>query len=296
MPAFEPRRGKRVEHERLDPLKRSGSWGQGCPVHRDHPVDRRHTALWGKIWQEAVRRATSVTSTIPSLNTSRFSDAPLASKFTSRCRPPAAHFYFLARGEISRSRDLCQICARELLIWTFWQIWGDERTVSYLESTTVEVPIPSLATTFSITYRHFKTEFHSVSFQNFWSAGCVCGINLGFGAVFRHPRHSAAEKLIYTRRSVKQLVLALEEFRARNRFPLPSGSIGHLDTHGQGDVHRHRRDGRAGTKYHPRTRRRRLGTRAEERGALRPAGWTTESHFRSGANDPPSRASEEGLP
>jgi hypothetical protein len=155
-----------------------------------------------------------VTSTIPSLNTSRFSDAPLASKFTSRCRPPAAHFYFLARGEISRSRDLCQICARELLIWTFWQIWGDERTVSYLESTTVEVPIPSLATTFSITYRHFKTEFHSVSFQNFWSAGCVCGINLGFGAVFRHPRHSAAEKLIYTRRSVKQLVLALEEFRS----------------------------------------------------------------------------------
>jgi hypothetical protein len=97
-------------------------------------------------------------------------------------------------------------------------------------------------------------------------------------------------------RSVNQLVLALEEFRARNRFPLPSGSIGHLDTHGQGDVHRHRRDGRAGTKYHPRTRRRRLGTRAEERGALRPAGWTTESHFRSGANDPPSRASEEGLP
>ena len=31
--------------------------------------------------------------------------------------------------------------------------------------------IPSLATTFSKNYGHFKTDFHSVSFQNFSSAG-----------------------------------------------------------------------------------------------------------------------------
>jgi hypothetical protein len=31
--------------------------------------------------------------------------------------------------------------------------------------------IPSLATTFSITYKHAKAQFHSVSFQNFWLGG-----------------------------------------------------------------------------------------------------------------------------
>jgi len=37
--------------------------------------------------------------------------------------------------------------------------------------------IPSLGTAFSITYSCSKTEFHSVSFQNFWSTG---GMNFGF--------------------------------------------------------------------------------------------------------------------
>jgi len=45
--------------------------------------------------------------------------------------------------------NLCQICARELLIWTVWQVWGDEKTVSYVVSTPVGVSIPSLATVFN---------------------------------------------------------------------------------------------------------------------------------------------------
>lgn len=66
----------------------------------------------------------SVTLAIPSLNASRFSDTPLASTFTSRCRPPAAHFLFSSEKAKSAAHA---ICARELLIWTFWQIWEDEK-------------------------------------------------------------------------------------------------------------------------------------------------------------------------
>jgi hypothetical protein len=32
--------------------------------------------------------------------------------------------------------------------------------------------IPSLATTFSSTYRLLETQFHSISFQNFWPDSC----------------------------------------------------------------------------------------------------------------------------
>jgi hypothetical protein len=39
--------------------------------------------------------------------------------------------------------NLCQICARTLLIWHIWTIWGDQRTISYTELTAVVVPIPS---------------------------------------------------------------------------------------------------------------------------------------------------------
>jgi hypothetical protein len=54
---------------------------------------------------------------------SRSSNAPVACKLTSRRRPPAALFNFLERRRNQPLRDLCQICARPLLIWTFWQIW-----------------------------------------------------------------------------------------------------------------------------------------------------------------------------
>ena len=36
-----------------------------------------------------------------------------------------------------------------MLIWRIWTIWGDERTISYVESTGVGGPIPSLATIFN---------------------------------------------------------------------------------------------------------------------------------------------------
>jgi len=36
-----------------------------------------------------------------------------------------------------------------MLIWRIWTIWGDERTVSYVLSTAVVGPIPSLATIFN---------------------------------------------------------------------------------------------------------------------------------------------------
>jgi len=52
------------------------------------------------------------------------------------------------RARSAAISNLCQICVRPLLIWTFWQIWGDEGTVSYVESMRVGVPIPSRATTF----------------------------------------------------------------------------------------------------------------------------------------------------
>ena len=61
--------------------------------------------------------------------------------------------------------NLCQICARVLLIWTFWRIWCDERTVSYEQSTAVGVPIPSLATFESVSYTQPKTQFCSILFQ-----------------------------------------------------------------------------------------------------------------------------------
>jgi hypothetical protein len=64
--------------------------------------------------------------------------------------------------------DLCQRIAD--LAWQVWTIWLDERTITYEFSTAVGVPIPSLATIKSITYRTSKNQFHSVSFQKLWSA------------------------------------------------------------------------------------------------------------------------------
>src|SRR5258708_249022 len=43
--------------------------------------------------------------------------------------------------------EVCQIRARNLQLWTFWQIWCDEETVTYVLSMPVGGPIPSLATT-----------------------------------------------------------------------------------------------------------------------------------------------------
>jgi hypothetical protein len=39
--------------------------------------------------------------------------------------PPASGAFLFPRqeGGISRSANLCQICARELLIWQVWTIW-----------------------------------------------------------------------------------------------------------------------------------------------------------------------------
>ncbi len=51
--------------------------------------------------------------------------------------------------------------------------------------------IPSLATMFSITYRPSKTQFHSGSFQNFWSAGIRLRGESGYGDGFVvRPHHS----------------------------------------------------------------------------------------------------------
>jgi hypothetical protein len=68
-------------------------------------------------------------------------------------------------AEIGRYSNLCQICATRLLIWAIWPIWGDERTVSYVGSMEVGVPIPSLATTFSIAYDHAQLGICSILFQ-----------------------------------------------------------------------------------------------------------------------------------
>jgi hypothetical protein len=54
---------------------------------------------------------------------------------------------FQEQGGISRNANLCQICARPLLIWHNWAIWEHGRTVTYEESTGGQIPIPSLATT-----------------------------------------------------------------------------------------------------------------------------------------------------
>jgi len=82
--------------------------------------------------------------------------------------PPAttALFLFSRDGhEISRHENLCQICARELLIWHVWTIWENGRTITYEQSMAVGVPIPSLATLFSKTYRHSTQSFGSNWFQ-----------------------------------------------------------------------------------------------------------------------------------
>ena len=82
--------------------------------------------------------------------------------------PPAttALFLFSRDGhEISRHENLCQICARELLIWHVWTIWENGRTITYEQSMAVGVPIPSLATLFSITYKPPKSHFGSNWFQ-----------------------------------------------------------------------------------------------------------------------------------
>ena len=62
--------------------------------------------------------------------------------------PPASGpFYFLEKRRINRYANLCQICARALLIWTFWRIWSTKEQFGYVGSTGVGVPIPFLATT-----------------------------------------------------------------------------------------------------------------------------------------------------
>ncbi len=89
----------------------------------------------------------------------------LAFNFFSPSRPPAAHWIFWATGGFSHYEELCQICAGRLLIWTLWPIWRDEGTVSCAQSTAVGVPIPSLATIVSISYKLLTLEFRSISVQ-----------------------------------------------------------------------------------------------------------------------------------
>jgi len=79
----------------------------------------------------------------------------IADDFNSHLTAPPASGAFLfprERGGIRRHANLCQICARALLNWQIWTIWGDERTVTYAESAAGQRPIPSLATMFSNTY------------------------------------------------------------------------------------------------------------------------------------------------
>ena len=54
--------------------------------------------------------------------------------------------------------------------------------------------IPSLATMFSSSYRHSKSQFHSVSFQYSWSAGMRQRDESGFGiSSVVHHHHSSGE-------------------------------------------------------------------------------------------------------
>src|SRR6516164_6804231 len=52
-----------------------------------------------------------------------------SSRTTSGRRRHAAPFLFpKVEARISRHENLCQICARELLIWHIWTIWVNGRT------------------------------------------------------------------------------------------------------------------------------------------------------------------------
>jgi hypothetical protein len=84
-----------------------------------------------------------------------------------RAPPATAALFLFSRDEreISRDGNLCQICARGLLIWHVWTIWANGRTITYEQSTAVGVPIPSLATLFSIAYKHPVPRYCSILFQ-----------------------------------------------------------------------------------------------------------------------------------
>jgi hypothetical protein len=63
--------------------------------------------------------------------------------------------------------EVCQIRARELQVWAFWQIWCDEETVTYVLSTAVGGPIPSLATIFNnLQLSSTPSLFHFVPITN----------------------------------------------------------------------------------------------------------------------------------
>ena len=88
-------------------------------------------------------------------------------KLTSPRRPPAALSNFLERRRNQpRSKcvpDLCQ----KIADLDVWQVWRDERTVSCVESVSVPVSIPSLAT----------TSFQTLS-AVFVSAECLTGVQI----------------------------------------------------------------------------------------------------------------------
>ena len=82
---------------------------------------------------------------------------------------------------------------------------------------------------------------------------------LGLNALMTDARRGAFDVVVVWRfdrfaRSVKQLVLALEEFHALEiDFLSHSGGFGNLHPHGPRDVHHHRRHGGTGTRRNQRT-------------------------------------------